>query len=94
MKILFFPSDIGGGFGHISRCLALAHEATYKGHESSFVIHEKKYEKKISNDFNVSVVKKQIRLLSLLFLVKQRLFGKKPHLPRFLQTSPALITRF
>jgi UDP:flavonoid glycosyltransferase YjiC (YdhE family) len=38
MKLLFFPSDMGGGFGHISRCLALAEELAGQGWEVAFVL--------------------------------------------------------
>ena len=38
MRLLFFPSDVGGGFGHIGRCLALAEEAARSGCESAFVL--------------------------------------------------------
>ncbi|MFQ6101259.1 MAG: glycosyltransferase [Anaerolineae bacterium] len=38
MRVLFFPSDKGGGFGHISRCLALAEELTRRGGEVAFVL--------------------------------------------------------
>jgi len=51
LKILFFPSDIGGGFGHISRCLALAHEAVRRGNTCAFVLNTYKYEKIIKRQF-------------------------------------------
>lgn len=38
MKLLFFPSDLGGGFGHIGRCLALAEELARRGWEAAFVL--------------------------------------------------------
>ncbi len=38
MKALFFPSYMGGGFGHISRCLALSAELNQQGWETAFVI--------------------------------------------------------
>lgn len=38
MRLLFFPSDVGGGFGHIGRCLALAEETARLGCESAFVL--------------------------------------------------------
>jgi len=43
MKLLLFPSDLGGGFGHVNRCLALAHQASEQGHESVFVLNSPKY---------------------------------------------------
>jgi UDP:flavonoid glycosyltransferase YjiC (YdhE family) len=33
IKLLFFPNALGGGFGHIGRCLALADTFHQKGHE-------------------------------------------------------------
>ena len=57
MRILFFPSDLGGGFGHISRCLALAQEAKLRGHDCTFVINDGKYEKNIKDDFKVFISK-------------------------------------
>ena len=53
MKILLFPSDMGGGFGHISRCLALAYEAKSRGHECAFVINDWKYFSRIQSAFRV-----------------------------------------
>jgi len=38
MKILFFANYLGGGFGHIGRCLALADEFSKRGSNSSFVL--------------------------------------------------------
>lgn len=38
MRVLFFPSYIGGGFGHISRCLSLAQEMARRGWEIAFVV--------------------------------------------------------
>ncbi|MEZ4599376.1 MAG: glycosyltransferase [Syntrophotaleaceae bacterium] len=57
MKILFFPSDIGGGFGHVSRCFALAEEAKNNGHICAFVLNDKKFVGRIGSNFNVSLVK-------------------------------------
>jgi len=88
MKVLFFPSDMGGGFGHISRCLAIAHEAKNKGHKCAFVINDKKYEKRLKIDFNIFVSKKHYRWLSTLRLLKNNIFGKKSHItPLFTEIS-------
>ena len=88
MKILFFPSDIGGGFGHISRCLAIAHEAKYSGHKCAFVINDKKYEKKIKNDFNVFISKIHNRYLFLLQLLRNKISVKKSSVsPLFTEIS-------
>ena len=57
MKILFFPSDRGGGFGHISRCLVLAQEAKDRGHACSIALSETKYEKQVGASFPVFMVK-------------------------------------
>jgi UDP:flavonoid glycosyltransferase YjiC (YdhE family) len=37
-RLLCFPSYIGGGFGHIGRCLALAEELAGQGREVAFVL--------------------------------------------------------
>jgi UDP:flavonoid glycosyltransferase YjiC (YdhE family) len=37
-KILFFPSYLGGGFGHIGRCLALAEAWTRRGGTAAFAV--------------------------------------------------------
>jgi len=38
MKILFLPNYLGGGFGHIGRCLALAEALHQRGGEASFIL--------------------------------------------------------
>lgn len=57
MKILFFPSDRGGGFGHLSRCISLALEAEARGHLCAFVLSDIKYEKRIKAQFPVFMAK-------------------------------------
>jgi UDP:flavonoid glycosyltransferase YjiC (YdhE family) len=37
-RILFLPSYLGGGFGHISRCLVLADEMKTRGWETAFAL--------------------------------------------------------
>ena len=53
MNILVLPNDIGGGFGHISRCLSLAHEASLRGHQCSLVFTKSKFEEKINGKFRI-----------------------------------------
>ena len=53
MRFLFFPGDLGGGFGHISRCLELAYKAKEKGHTCAFVLNTSKYILRISKAFQV-----------------------------------------
>lgn len=72
MKLLFFPSDLGGGFGHISRCLALAQEAKHRGHNCAFVINDTKYEENIRDDFKIFVSKMYSRWSLLFSLMKDR----------------------
>jgi UDP:flavonoid glycosyltransferase YjiC (YdhE family) len=57
MKILFFPSDLGGGFGHVSRCIALADQARERGHCCAFVLNDQKFEKRVAARFPVDIVK-------------------------------------
>ena len=53
MKILFTPNDIGGGFGHVSRCLAIAEYCKTVAVETAFLMHNKSAINKIRNDFTV-----------------------------------------
>lgn len=69
MRILFLPSDTGGGFGHISRCLALARECKSTGHTCAFVLNDTKYENKVGSDFAVYVAAK-------ITSFRDRLFGR------------------
>lgn len=88
MQILFLPSDIGGGFGHISRCLALAQEAKHRGHNCAFVINSDKYEKKIRDDFRVFISKLYPRWFSLLTLIKNKInYSHHPEGPLFTEIS-------
>jgi UDP:flavonoid glycosyltransferase YjiC (YdhE family) len=88
MRILFFPSDMGGGFGHISRCLALAHEGKHRGHDCAFVINDRKYDQKIKNDFNVFIAREYPGWSSLISFVKSRMVGlKSPLVPIFTEIS-------
>ena len=90
MRMLFFPSDLGGGFGHISRCMALAHEGIQRGHDCAFVINDRKYYKKIRNDFRVFNASEYCRWSSVIYLVKKRkrIIGlKSPISPIFTEIS-------
>ena len=53
MNILFFPSDAGGGFGHINRCLALAQEAKRKGHKCAFVLSSNRFKERLPDELQV-----------------------------------------
>jgi len=86
MKILFFPSDRGGGFGHVSRCLVLAQEAQRRGHTCSFFLSSPRYEKLLARDFLVFLARKSSSLKSLLLAAKAR-FAKT-------KESVALFTAF
>ena len=57
MRILFLPSDSGGGFGHVSRCLALAAEACDRGHDCGFILNDSKYERIVNAQFPVMLQK-------------------------------------
>jgi len=88
MRMLFFPSDLGGGFGHISRCLALAQEGKHRGHDCAFVINDMKYDQKIKNDFNVFFARKFTGWSSLISVVKNNMMGlKSPLTPIFTEFS-------
>jgi len=80
MKILFFPSDKGGGFGHISRCLVLAQEAKDRGHACAFVLSDTKYEKQVGSSFPVFMVK-QLTSRSKQFLSALSRMVPKKHGP-------------
>ena len=53
LKILFTPNDIGGGFGHVSRCLAIAEYCKTVGVSTAFLMHHKSATDKIHDDFTV-----------------------------------------
>ena len=44
-RILFLPSDHGGGLGHVSRCVYLAHRFQDMGHDCAMVLENKHYHK-------------------------------------------------
>ena len=52
MKIMLFPNDRGGGFGHLSRCLSLAGEAERRGHLCGFVLNSDAFREKIPSQFH------------------------------------------
>jgi UDP:flavonoid glycosyltransferase YjiC (YdhE family) len=53
MRILFIPSDAGGGFGHVSRCLALSHAAQRRGHESLLLLSDSLHIKRLKKKYSV-----------------------------------------
>jgi UDP:flavonoid glycosyltransferase YjiC (YdhE family) len=90
MKILFLPSDGGGGFGHVSRCLVLAQEAQRKGHACFFALSNRRYESLLTRDFPVFVARTYRRRYSdwraVLLATKQKVTRVKP--------PPVLFTGF
>lgn len=42
-RVLFLPSDHGGGMGHVSRCIFLAKKLKESGHETALVLEKKHY---------------------------------------------------
>ena len=88
MRILFFPSDYGGGFGHISRCLALAHVAKLRGHDCAFILNDKKFEKHIGETFPVYVSQSHSKSSQLVFRLMKMVFNqKKSAAPLFTEIS-------
>jgi UDP:flavonoid glycosyltransferase YjiC (YdhE family) len=79
MRVLFFPSDSGGGFGHISRCLALAQEAQRRDHICAFVTSTKKYHLSLSNNFQVFTLKTNRRWNYIPSRLKTMLFRSTAH---------------
>ncbi len=51
MKILFFPSDLGGGWGHLNRCHAFADYARHQGDACAFVLHQPQLVEKFRPEF-------------------------------------------
>jgi spore coat polysaccharide biosynthesis predicted glycosyltransferase SpsG len=45
MKLLFLPNYLGGGFGHIGRCLALAEKARERNFQCAFFLNGPHIEK-------------------------------------------------
>ncbi|MFH2138165.1 MAG: nucleotide disphospho-sugar-binding domain-containing protein [Candidatus Omnitrophota bacterium] len=74
MKIVFFPSDSGGGFGHISRCICLAQEARNKGHEPVFILSDKKFFPKLKSQFTTFLIDQKPLVQS----IKEKFLQKKP----------------
>lgn len=60
MKLLLLPSDLGGGFGHVSRCLALADEAGRRGHRCVFVLNNPKYFNTVRRRFPAHLCPKKV----------------------------------
>ena len=82
MRILFFPSDLGGGFGHVSRCIALADQARQRGHFCAFVLNDKKFAKRVTSKFPVNIVTPHVsfkkRFLTHLFANRPSGNSNKP----------------
>jgi UDP:flavonoid glycosyltransferase YjiC (YdhE family) len=88
MKILFFPSDSGGGFGHISRCLVIAKEAQKRGHICAFVTSNNKYHQNLLKHFQIYTIKQNRGWKPLLFALKAMLFRSGcSHSPVFTEFS-------
>jgi len=79
MRLLFLPSDMGGGFGHVGRCLALADAARRRGHHGAFVLHHPKRRRAVERRFPVSFVPAHGRLTGLALRLRAlRRQGRKP----------------
>jgi len=87
MKIMFFPSDAGGGFGHLSRCLAIAHEANKRGHICRFLLNDRKYEKRVVDFFPVDLSCRRLSLSKFVDKWMRVLNKKKTTLPLFTEIS-------
>lgn len=79
MRLLFLPSDLGGGFGHVGRCLALADAARRRGHHCVFVLHHQLRHRTVSRRFPAHLVPAHSRLAGLaLRLLAARRRGRRP----------------
>jgi MGT family glycosyltransferase len=88
MRILFFPSDLGGGFGHISRCLTLAHKGKSRGHNCGFVFNTDKYANYIGQEFGVYLTKIRSPMISWLSSKRERIFRSESNNdPLFIEFS-------
>jgi UDP:flavonoid glycosyltransferase YjiC (YdhE family) len=85
VRLLFFPSDIGGGFGHISRCLALAYEAVGRGHTCAFVLNTCKFEKQIKKHFLTFISPNPSSIRAILNKTMSHFYNQKP--PLFTEIS-------
>ncbi|MCP4650137.1 MAG: hypothetical protein GY853_08690 [PVC group bacterium] len=88
MKIVFFPSDSGGGFGHISRCICLAQEAKQKGHEAVFILSDAKFYSKLKSQFTTFLINQKLLVQTIKekFLQKNRKISN-PSTPLFTEFS-------
>ena len=77
MRILFFPSDLGGGLGDISRCIAVAEKGRDRGHECAFVLNEGKYSKRVGKGFKVYTCKESNSAYAFCRLLKELLVTPK-----------------
>jgi UDP:flavonoid glycosyltransferase YjiC (YdhE family) len=85
MKLLLFPSDLGGGFGHVSRCLALAEEARGQGHRSVFVLNSPKYLTAVRHRFPARLCREQRPLAALAHWLRPH--RDRPNPPLFSEFS-------
>jgi uncharacterized protein (TIGR00661 family) len=87
LRILFTPSDIGGGFGHISRCMALAQYArNTRKYDCAFIVHRKGYERNIPAGFKTYFLPISSGLYKKLRYLEHILF-RKPAVPLFIMIS-------
>jgi UDP:flavonoid glycosyltransferase YjiC (YdhE family) len=90
-KLLFLPSDHGGGLGHVSRCLHLAMKSKKHGHDAAIVLEKKHFEMGLKSELKTFLFDTRMeRLYKYQF--------KKPHKPIIsLQTkisTPPLFLEF
>lgn len=52
-KVLFLPNDLGGGLGHVRRCILLAKLLKYDGWKVSFLIHHSKSLQHLENTYKI-----------------------------------------
>jgi UDP:flavonoid glycosyltransferase YjiC (YdhE family) len=87
VKILFFPSDSGGGFGHLSRCLAMAYEAKKRGHFCRFMLNDLKFKKAITESFPAYVSCHKVSFTSTILKWMIFIYKKREVTPLFTEIS-------
>ena len=60
MHLVFAPSDIGGGMGHLNRCLALADSAVKRGHVVSFILENPDFIHRVRAEYRVEAVNQKV----------------------------------
>ena len=73
-KVLFIPSDHGGGYGHVSRCIFLAKKMKAHGHQTAVVLEPKHYVNGLNAGLETFVFKTKIEKF-----IKYQF--KRPHRP-------------